>query len=97
LIDHAYEPVAIFNVIYVQYRLDMAAFKRYDDFLALKDDDQLNSEIIPEKIYGDIKIDNLSFAYGGRTIILSLSLDIGGGGTVALVGERGSGKSTLIL
>ncbi len=33
LIDHAYTPIAIFNVIYVQYKLNRTAWKRFTDLL----------------------------------------------------------------
>ena len=41
LIDNAYTPIAIFNVLYVQYKLDKTAYRRFEDFLNLKEDDQL--------------------------------------------------------
>ena len=41
LIDNAYTPIAIFNVIYVQYKLNRAAFSRYEEFLNMQDDKQL--------------------------------------------------------
>ena len=40
LIENAYTPIAIFNVLYVQYKLDKASYKRFEEFLGLKDDDQ---------------------------------------------------------
>lgn len=44
LIDNAYTPIAIFNVIYVQYKLNRAAFSRYGEFLDMQDDKQLDGE-----------------------------------------------------
>ncbi len=48
LIDNAYTPIAIFNVIYVQYKLNKAAFSRYGEFLDMQDDKQLDGGIIPK-------------------------------------------------
>ena len=42
LIDNAYTPIAIFNVLFVQYKLDRTAFKRYSDFLDSENDEQLD-------------------------------------------------------
>ena len=49
-------------------------------------------------LLGAIEIRDLSFAYPGshRTVLDRISLRIGAGQTVALVGATGSGKSTLI-
>lgn len=96
LIENAYTPIAIFNVIYVQYKLDKASYARFAEFLCVKDDEQLTiGKEISEDI-GEITIKNLSFQYEERKIIDELSLSIKKGEKVAFVGESGSGKSTLI-
>ena len=41
LVDNAYQPIAIFNVLYVQFKLDKIAFARYTEFLDAKDDTRL--------------------------------------------------------
>lgn len=41
LVDNAYTPIAIFNVLFVQYKLDRTAFSRYTDFLDSADDRQI--------------------------------------------------------
>ena len=96
LIENAYTPIAIFNVLYVQYKLDKASYKRFEEFLGLKDDDQLRNGNAINADVGEIAIKNLSFQYGGRKIIDDLSLSIKKGEKIAFVGESGSGKSTLI-
>jgi len=96
LIENAYTPIAIFNVLYVQYKLDKASYKRFEEFLGLKDDDQLRNGNAINADVGEIAIKNLSFQYGERKIIDDLSLSIKKGGKIAFVGESGSGKSTLI-
>ncbi len=96
LIENAYTPIAIFNVLYVQYKLDKASYKRFEEFLDLKDDNQLrNGDAIHTDI-GEISIKNLSFQYEERKIIDGLSLFIKRGQKIAFVGESGSGKSTVI-
>ena len=96
LIENAYTPIAIFNVLYVQYKLDKASYKRFEEFLGLKDDDQLRNGNAISAAVGEIAIKNLSFQYGERKIIDDLSLSIKKGEKIAFVGESGSGKSTLI-
>lgn len=44
---------------------------------------------------GDIRFENVSFAYGERQVLEDFSLHIRAGESIALVGESGSGKSTL--
>ena len=96
LIENAYTPIAIFNVLYVQYKLDKASYKRFEEFLGLKDDVQLRNGNAINTNVGKIAIRNLSFQYEGRKIIDGLSLSIQKGEKIAFVGESGSGKSTLI-
>ena len=96
LIENAYTPIAIFNVLYVQYKLDKASYKRFEEFLDLKDDVQLTIGNSIHTDVGKIAIKNLSFQYENRKIIDDLSLSIKKGEKIAFVGESGSGKSTLI-
>lgn len=96
LIENAYTPIAIFNVLYVQYKLDKASYKRFEEFLDLKDDVQLTIGNAIHTDVGEIAIKNLSFQYEDRKIIDDLSLSIKKGEKIAFVGESGSGKSTLI-
>ncbi|MBE5962829.1 MAG: ABC transporter ATP-binding protein [Lachnospiraceae bacterium] len=96
LLDNAYTPIAIFNVLYVQYKLDKASFRKYESFLGLRDDEQLESGEAICGLTGDIEIQNLSFSYGDRKILDGLNLTIRKGEKVAFVGESGSGKSTLV-
>ena len=96
LIENAYTPIAIFNVLYVQYKLDKASYKRFEEFLDLKDDVQLTIGNAIHTDVGKIAIKNLSFQYEERKIIDDLCLSIKKGEKIAFVGESGSGKSTLI-
>jgi ATP-binding cassette subfamily B protein len=55
----------------------------------------LNPQPMP-KIQGRIQIDNIGFRYGNRAVIRGLSLDIAPGEMIGLVGQSGSGKSTMV-
>lgn len=96
LIDNAYTPIAIFNVIYVQYKLDRAAFGRFEEFLRARDDEQLQRGSALDSEIESISIENLSFRYEGQRIFENLYLTIQKGEKVAFVGESGSGKTTLV-
>lgn len=96
LVDKAYTPIAIFNVLYVQYKLDKAAFKRYTDFLDMPDDTQLQDGEYIGAVEGNISFHKVSFSYEGNTVFQDLSFDFLSGQSIALVGESGSGKSTIV-
>ena len=96
LIENAYTPIAIFNVIYVQYKLDKASYTRFEQFLHAKDDTQLTDGMLINESIEDISIRNLSFQYEERQILNDICLSIRKGEKIAFVGESGSGKSTLV-
>lgn len=96
LIENAYTPIAIFNVLYVQYKLDKETYVRFEEFLNVKDDGQLTKGNVIHDGIGEITIKNLSFQYEDRLILDNLCLSIQKGEKIAFVGASGSGKSTLI-
>ena len=97
LLGKAYEPIAIFNVEYVDYKLNKVTVKKYTDLLDLKDDVALNKGKVIRTMNGEIEFKNVTYGYTGKkTIIDNLSLKIKSNSSVALVGESGSGKTTII-
>ena len=96
LIENAYIPIAIFNVIYVQYKLDRASYARFEEFLSVRDDGQLSCGKALGAGIGEITVKHLSFRYEEREILHDLCLTVRKGEKVAFVGESGCGKSTLI-
>lgn len=68
LIENAYTPIAIFNVLYVQYKLDKEAYGRFVEFLNLKDDKQLTTGHTLKSDVGEIAVNHLSFQY--ETLII---------------------------
>ena len=97
LLGKAYEPIAIFNVEYVDYKLNKVTVKRFINLLDTKDDKLLNSGLQIKDITGKIEFKNVSYAYNeDKNVIDNLSLKIKPNSSIALVGESGSGKSTII-
>lgn len=48
-----------------------------------------------DKLKGHIRYNDVSFSYGANEVLHDINLDIPAGATVALVGQSGSGKSTM--
>lgn len=74
----------------------LASMVRIDKILST--DNPIKDPEKPERIeqlQGAISYQNVSFSYGNNEVIHDVSLDIPAGATVALVGQSGSGKSTM--
>lgn len=63
LLGKAYEPIAIFNVEYIDYKLNKVTVKKYIEFLDTKDDYALKNGKIVNDIKGNIEFRNVSFNY----------------------------------
>ncbi|MBQ7307720.1 MAG: ABC transporter ATP-binding protein [Clostridia bacterium] len=96
LIGNAYKPIAIFNVVYIDYKLDKITFKRYEDFLNIKDDENMLKGAEFNFKNSNIKFDNVGFGYENKRVLENISFDIQPNTSVAFVGNSGSGKSTII-
>lgn len=95
-IDKVYSPIAIFNVLYVQYKLNKFSYNRLTDFIGKKDDKNLYQGKKVENSIRTIEISDLSYSYNEVAGFSKLNLIFSKGQTIALAGESGSGKSTLV-
>ncbi len=96
LVDNAYTPIAIFNVLYVEYKLDRTAYARYAQFLDAAEDPQLAAGEPVQSLRGEMSFHRVDYGYGEGRLLRGLDLTIAGGSTAAFVGESGSGKSTAV-
>ena len=74
----------------------LASMERVDRILS--SDNPIKDPETPHAIkdlQGKIEYRDVTFSYGNNTVIHNVSLDIPAGSTVALVGQSGSGKSTM--
>jgi ATP-binding cassette subfamily B protein len=94
-VNEATGPIAVFNVRFADYKLNMVTFRRFARFLSLPDDANATKEGRVEIRKGEIALRDVSFSYGENAILKNLSLVFDGGKSTALVGATGSGKSTI--
>ena len=96
LLDKAYLPIAIFNVEYVDYKLNKVTVDKYISFLDSYDDLRLGTGKKIKDLSGRVLFKNVNYGYSDKLIIEDLSFEIKKNSSVAFVGESGSGKSTII-
>ncbi len=98
-IDRFFEPIRDLSQRYDAFQSTMAASERIFGLLdvPVEVQDHLESLELPS-IQGDVILEDVSFHYSDdETMVLKeISLHVLAGQTVALVGETGAGKSTLV-
>ena len=96
LLGKAYEPIAIFNVEYIDYKLNKVSLKRYLEYLDLPDVKNMYEGKNIKHLTGNVTLKDISFAYKEKQVLTGINLEIKEKSKVAFVGETGSGKSTII-
>ena len=105
-----FEPIRDIARIFADLQSSQAAAERVITMMETEPDIQDSPEVIEkygtafaprrenwEPIAGDIEFENVSFQYKkGEKVLKNFSLKVKHGQTIALVGETGSGKSTIV-
>ncbi len=105
-----FEPIREIARIFADLQSSQAAAERVITMMETEPDIQDTPEVIAkygtsfepkrenwEPIIGDITFDNVSFQYKkGEKVLRNFNLQVRHGQTIALVGETGSGKSTIV-
>ena len=104
-----FDPIRNFAGIFAEFQSSQAAAERVADVLAAQSDITDGEAVTAiygdlfqpkrenwEPIRGDVSFDHVTFSYGDHTVLRDFCLDVKAGETIALVGETGSGKSTIV-
>jgi ATP-binding cassette, subfamily B, bacterial len=88
-------PVFISIFAFTLVQLGLASGTRVLELINAKADMDENSGGYSARIRGDIRFENVSFGYEDGMVLENISFHVKPGETVAIVGQTGSGKSTL--
>ena len=98
-IDMVFAPVQQLSQVFDGYQQAMVGVRRITDLLRLRTSTPQPSEPVPVgRLRGRIDLRDVDFSYGSNAgnAISGVNLTIKPGETVALVGQTGAGKSTLV-
>ena len=97
LVRFLYEPVGRLHQLNQIIQAGRAAGKRVFDILDATPEPDAGHTPVPAPLRGEIKFENIRFAYGdGPDVLHEINLTARPGETVALVGPTGAGKSSLV-
>lgn len=104
-----FEPIRNFAGIFAEFQASQAAAERVAEVLVAESDVKDTPEVTEkygtlfdakkenwELIRGEVEFRNVTFNYGKEAVLTDFSLKVNPGETIALVGETGSGKSTIV-
>lgn len=97
-IDKFFEPLAHILYHYENLQQGRVSIKRIDDLLQRKENiENIYEGESTEKLEGNIRFKNVNFSYiEGKQVLKDVTFSINKGEKVALVGETGAGKTTII-
>jgi ATP-binding cassette, subfamily B, bacterial len=85
--------ISIFSFNLVQ--LGIASARRILELINATSDLDENSQGLVSPIKGQVTFNNVSFGYNGKPVLEDISFTANPGETIAIVGETGSGKTTM--
>ncbi|MFQ5460236.1 MAG: ABC transporter ATP-binding protein, partial [Anaerolineae bacterium] len=97
LVDRFFDPIRELSRRYNQLLATMAASERIFELLDLDPDVQDDPEAYDAPdLAGRVEFRDVWFAYGDEPVLRGIALDVPAGTTVALVGETGAGKTSIV-
>jgi ABC-type multidrug transport system fused ATPase/permease subunit len=94
LLNLIFQPLQELSDLYGQVQSAGAAMEKVSLVLDTEPEIRDVPGALQREIDGDLRIDHVSFAYGGEPVLHSIDIHVPAGGCLALVGESGGGKST---
>jgi ABC-type multidrug transport system fused ATPase/permease subunit len=95
LLNLVFQPLQELSDLYGQVQSAGAAMEKITTVLDTEAEIHDNAASQrPDRIEGDLRIENVTFAYGREPVLHSIDIHVPAGGCLALVGESGGGKST---
>lgn len=108
--ERFFEPVKQFARLFSEFQYAQASAERVISLIETEADIKDSDSVVDEfghytsytedkwpELVGNISFKNVSFSYkDGENVLNNFSLDINAGETIALVGETGSGKTTIV-
>ncbi|WP_436517998.1 ABC transporter ATP-binding protein [Ekhidna sp. To15] len=92
-----FRPIRMIADRFNTLQMGIVSSNRILDLLDNNDHIQDNGSFEPERVNGDVKFENVSFAYVEKDYVLKdISFEVNQGDTIALVGATGAGKSSVI-
>jgi ABC-type multidrug transport system fused ATPase/permease subunit len=97
LINMFFQPIQQLSQLYSDLQSTLASLEKVFSVLDTEPDaaDSPAAREV-EDLRGEVEFDGVSFAYGGDTVLRDVSFHIEPGETLAIVGETGAGKSTIV-
>ncbi len=90
-------PAKAFTNAFYSIQKGLAAMERVDKILLAKNSITDKKDAVDMPTFStSIQYENVDFAYNERKVIDNVSLEVKKGQTIALVGQSGSGKSTMV-
>jgi len=89
-------PVQSLLNVAIDVQTSLALFERIFEYLDLAVDvDERRDAVALRDVRGHVRFEGVAFAYGDEPVLRGIDLEVPAGTTTAIVGETGSGKTTL--
>jgi ATP-binding cassette subfamily B protein len=98
-LDQFFSPIQQLSHVFDDWQQARASVVKINELMATASSTPVAADpVVPGRLSGEIRFENVHFTYPGATeeALRGLDLEITAGETVAMVGETGAGKSTIV-